>query len=62
MTSIDPDASLIMELMSQQIADRETIARQQAQLEAMSTALKATQHAMNVMQGLVELVTRRGTG
>ncbi len=51
-----------MKLSSEVIEVRETIRRQQEQIEAMSAALTATQHAMNTMQGLVELVTRRTRG
>ena len=56
--SLDPDAALIMKLSSEVIEAREVIRRQREQIDVMSTALKATQHAMNVMQGLVDLVTR----
>jgi hypothetical protein len=51
--SIDPDASVIMALSAQQLADREVIRSQQETIIALCAILKAQERSVHVLTYLV---------
>ena len=62
MPSLDPDAEVIACLIGQQLADRETIARQRRTIWALAAALRAQQVASAALADLADFLLEAPDG